>query len=267
MRFGVCTSASTNAAILATAPLDYVEENVQNFLKPRDADAAAWQARLAAARACGKPIAAANCFLPGDLPCVGPAVDRAAIRAWTEVACARAAEAGIRHIVFGSGVSRRIPEGFERARARDQFVALLRELGPVAAGHGVTLVIEPLNTGECNFVNSVGEGAELTRAASVDGVRLLADIFHMLRDGEGPEAIVAAGDLLKHMHIAEKAKRTPPGVAGDDFAPYLRAVAAIGYQGGMSIECGWSDLGKQLAGALAELRRQVAAAGAAASAR
>ncbi len=256
MDIGLCTAAATHAALLAGSTLTYVEENVQSFLAPRDGDGATWQARLAAARAAGKPIRAANCFLPADLPCVGPAIDRPAITAWATTAFARAEQAGIRSIVFGSGGSRRIPEGFERSQAIDQFVALLRELGPRAAACGVTLVVEPLNTGECNFINSLAEGAAMVRAANEPGVRLLADIYHMLRDGEGAEAIAPVADLLAHTHIAERATRTAPGVAGDDVTAYLRALITAGYRGPMSLECGWADLALQLEPALAELRRQ-----------
>ena len=257
MHLGLCTSASANAGLIAGSTLDYVEENVQSFLLPRDSDAAAWARRLADARVCGKPISAANCFLPGDLPCVGPAVDRSAIRAWASAAFARAKQAGITAIVFGSGGSRRIPDGFDRAQARAQFVDLLRELGPLAARQNVTLVVEPLNTGECNFITSVDEGADIVRDTATPGVRLLADIYHMLRDGEGPDAITRAGVLLAHIHVAEREKRTAPGVAGDDFTPYLRALAGIGYDGNLSIESGWQDLAVQLPVALAALRRQL----------
>jgi sugar phosphate isomerase/epimerase len=260
MKLGVCTSASGNAAILSSSAADFAEENVQGFLKPRDADEGAWNDRLNAARACGRPILAANCFLPGDLPCVGPVVDREAIRSWALVAFRRAKQAGIQRIVFGSGGSRRIPDGFDRVQARAQFVELLRELGPLAHAQGVILVVEPLNSAECNFITSVDEGAAIVRDAGVEGVRLLADIYHMLRDGEGPESIGRAGDLLLHVHVAEREKRTAPGVAGDDFAPYLRALAAIGYSEAISIESGWQDFAAQLPGALAELRRQVDAA-------
>ena len=234
MHLGLCTSASANAGLIAGSTLDYVEENVQGFLLPRDPDAAAWTRRLADAKACGKPI-----------------------RAWATTAFARAKQAGITAIVFGSGGSRRIPDGFDRAQARAQFVDLLKELGPLAAAQNVTLVVEPLNTGECNFITSVDEGAAIVRDAATPGVRLLADIYHMLRDAEGPAAITRAGSLLAHVHIAEREKRTAPGVAGDDFAPYLRALAGIGYDGNLSIESGWQDLAAQLPAALAELRRQL----------
>lgn len=258
MLLGVCTNAAANARTVAASTVDYVEENVQSFLAPRDGDEAAWRARLAAALAGGRPILAACCFLPADLPCVGPAVDRAAIRAWAATAFRRAAQAGMRTVVFGSGGSRRIPEGFDRAEARRQFVDLLRELGPLAQRHGVQIAVEPLNPSECNFITSVTEGAAVVREAATPGVRLLADLYHMLRAGEGPEALRGCAGLLVHVHVAEREKRTAPGVAGDDFRPFLAELAAIGYQGPVSIESGWDDLAAGLDKALAALRVQLA---------
>ena len=54
-------------------------------------------------------------------------------------------------------------------------------------------------------------------------VSLLADLYHMARNGEKPEAILRVGHLLAHTHTAEKDERTPLGVAGDDQRPFLKA--------------------------------------------
>lgn len=258
MRLGLCCSAASPAGRLPG--LDFLEENVQTFLCPRDGDEAAWQARLAVARSAGTPLLAANCFLPADLPCVGPVVDRSAIRVWAITAFRRAAEAGIRFVVFGSGGSRRIPVSWPEDRARAQLLDLLRELGPLAQAAGVLLALEPLNRGECNLVNSLAEGAALVRAAATPGVRLLADLYHMRREDEAPQAIRDAGDLLVHVHVAERDRRTPPGTAGDDFRPWLQALREIGYDRALSLECSaWEDQARQLPTALATLRRQWAA--------
>jgi sugar phosphate isomerase/epimerase len=80
----------------------------------------------------------------------------------------------------------------------------------------------------------------------------------MLREDEGPEAIRNAGDLIAHLHIAEKAKRTCPGTDGDDFTPYFQALADVGYSGGLSMECGWKNLEEQLPVAMEVLRSQLA---------
>jgi sugar phosphate isomerase/epimerase len=248
MQVGICTSVA-NAGVLAQAGADYIEENVQGYLRPEEAEVSFAPAALPVRAACG--------FLPGKLKVTGPETHHAAIARYAATAFQRAKAAGIQTIVFGSGGSRKLPEGFPRDEARAQFIAVLKTIGPLAAPQGVTVVVEPLNRGECNFINSLAEGADLVAACNHPNVRLLADIYHMLRDGESPDAILAHGHWLQHVHVAEKAKRTAPGVAGDDFRPHLRALKAVNYRGAISFECGWIDLKTEAAGCLAAFRRQL----------
>ena len=98
-------------------------------------------------------------------------------------------------------------------------------------------------------------------AEGPESVRLLADFYHMARDGEPADEIAKHGGLLAHCHVAEAEKRTPPGVAGDDFGPYLRALKAAGYDGALSIECRWSDFETEAPAAVRYLRDRLADAG------
>jgi sugar phosphate isomerase/epimerase len=255
-RLGVCTSI-TNAAAVKSAGGDYVEESVQGFLVP-DKPESEFRPKAEAAAAAPLPVQACNSFLPASLKSVGPDARPDAIVAYAETAFRRAREIGITTVVFGSSGSRSIPDGFDRVEARRQFVALLRRLGPVAKANGVVIAVEPLNRDETNFINTVAEGAAIVREAGHPSVRLLADIYHMLRENEGPDALVAAGPLLRHVHVAERERRTPPGVAGDDLRPYLRALRRTGYAGAISIECRRDDLAAQLPVALQALRDQIA---------
>jgi len=255
-RLGVCTSIA-NAAAVQSAGGGYIEESVQGFLVP-DKPESDFRPKAEAAAAASLPVRACNSFLPGSLKSVGPDARPDDIVAYAGTAFRRAREIGITTVVFGSSGSRSIPDGFDRGEARRQFVALLRRLGPVAGANCVVIAIEPLNRDETNFINTVAEGAALVREAGHPNVRLLADIYHMLREGEGPDALVAAGPLLRHIHIAERDRRTPPGVAGDDFRPYLRALRRAGYAGAISIECRWDDIAAELPAALKALRAQIA---------
>lgn len=256
---GICGGVA-DAAIFAAAGAVHLEEHIQKFLT--DGDDAAFAARLAAAQAGRLPVTAACCFLPGSLPCVGPAADRAALLAHARLAFARARRAGTSILVFGSGAARTIPEGFDRDTARRQFTDLLAAMAPLAGAEGVTLVIEPLNRKECNFINTVDEGVAIARAVAHPAVRALADFYHMLLDGDSPEAITRAGPLLAHVHLAEREGRRAPGVGGQDFRPFLAALAGIGYRGAISIECGWGDdKAAEAKAGIAEVRRQAAAVG------
>ena len=89
-------------------------------------------------------------------------------------------------------------------------------------------------------------------------IQCLADIYHMLQENEGPEAIVRGAKYIKHCHVAEKTDRAAPGTNGEDLTPYYDALNKIGYKGGLSIECKWTDFDKQLAPALANLKKNTA---------
>jgi len=256
LEIGACTSLA-NAPLLKSAGCDYLEEGVGGFLAPAEAEDV-FSVRLAAAKAAGIPLKACNGFIPGALKAVGPAAKPEEIFAYAATAVRRAAAAGISKIVWGSGESRRIPDGFSRARAEEQFRALVRQVADAAAKSGVLIVLEPLNAGETNFLNSLAEGAAMVEAVGHPSFRLLADFYHVVRAGETPEAVIKYGRLLRHCHIAEKDKRTPPGTAGDDFRPFLAALKRIGYEGGISLECRWDDMKAQLGGSVAFLRKQIA---------
>ncbi len=198
-------------------------------------------ASLALARQAAIPVLACNNFLPGSLRATGPDADHPKILAYAQIAFARARSIGVKTIVFGSAAARRLPEGFSKVQATAQFVGLLRQMGPLAATQGVTVAIEPLNTREDNFLNTVAEGAAIVEAVGHPGIGLAADIYHMMRNGETPADLLRDAPRVTHVHIAENEKRSAPGVAGDDFAPFFAALRSGGYSGPISIEANdWS---------------------------
>ncbi|MCX6907421.1 MAG: sugar phosphate isomerase/epimerase [Verrucomicrobia bacterium] len=253
IEFGVCTSLK-KAALLKQAGFQFVEENVGSVLVPKLSDDE-FEKKLAEIKAAPLPIRSCTGFLPGDLKVVGPEVPMDVLMKHAEIVFRRAEKAGIGRIVFGSGGSRRIPDGFDAAKAREQFTDYCRRIAPMAQAHKVIVVIEALNKGECNFINRVSEALAIADAVNHPGVQVHADIYHMMREDEGPESILKAGAKVKHCHIAEKTKRTAPGVDGDDFRAYFKALKVIGYRGGLSIEGKWKD--DQLAKAFSVLTEQL----------
>jgi len=257
MQIGACANPEAVAEVVAG--LDFVETTVGASLAPGE-DEAAFVPRATAARACPVPVRAANCFIPRELPTTGPDVDAPAVDAYVRVALDRARQIGLRTIVFGSGKSRQVPDGFDAGRALAQLAEHLRRWGPLAEAAGVTIVVEPLARRHCNIVNTVRDGAELVRQVNHPSIRLLGDTYHMVANGEAPDDLAEVAPLLAHVHCSEYEGRRAPGTNGEDLRPYFRALKASGYDGAVSMECQWQDLPAELGPATAELRRQIESA-------
>jgi len=242
-KIGICTGID-NCAVAQNAGYSFLEEGVRGFLVPAEPESV-FSPILEKAMKSPLPVTACNSFLPGNMKSVGPNPANEEILSFAETAFKRAKLAGVKIIVFGSGGSRSIPEGFSNEEATRQFVELCKKMAPLAAKQEVVVVIEPLNTKECNFINSVAEGGEIVRAVNHRNIRLLADLYHMKMEDEGPENIIKYGNLLRHVHIAEKEGRSAPGTHGEDFTPYFDALKKVGYKGSISVECKWQDLATQ----------------------
>lgn len=254
-RIGICRSVG-ESALLKQAGCAFVEVNIRSFFMPDKPDSA-FVANLSEAARSELPAYSGNGFFPGDLILTGPQADEKRILRYAETAMKRAAQVRTSVFVLGSGTARTIPDGYDRQRARKEFTGLCRKMARLGKKYGVTVVVEPLQRSETNFINTVREGMEIVRAVNHPNFGVLADFFHMARENEDPGALVEAGSWLKHCHIAEKEERTAPGVRGDDFTPYFRALKEIRYTGAISIECKWKDFKKELLPAVSEIKRQI----------
>lgn len=257
---GVCTDLNRAMMINPNSTgCSYVEIGVASILIPESSDEE-FQKNLNLIDSLKIPVKTANGFFPGDIKLVGPEVNIDRIRKYVTVAMQRAQRVGIKRIVLGSGRSRYIADGYDRDSCRRQFVEICKAIAEIAGQYDVVVVIEPLNPGETNFINTTLEGAEIAREVNHPNMMLLADFYHMARSGEDPYAnIVSVKDVLRHCHIAENTQRTAPGVEKDDFTPYFKALRDISYDGLISIECGMPDVKESLTNAIAYMKEQISA--------
>ncbi len=99
------------------------------------------------------------------------------------------------------------------------------------------LFLEPLNRFEATLLNRVGQAADLAREVGHPRVVALADLFHMnIEEADMAEPVRSAGLLLGHVHIADN-NRLECGAGCMDFHPTLAALAGIGYDSWISLEC------------------------------
>lgn len=247
---GVCTKVQ-NIPLLEQFGYQFIQPSAQDFLMPKDGS-------LPIEIDSKLPVFAVNSFLPSEMKVVGPQANPEVIIAYADTLFRRARQAGVKVVVFGSGNARKIPPGFDREQAEQQLVDLCIELAKLAEQNQLILCLENLNSGETNLVNTVQEAHDIALRVNHPNFKLLVDIFHMLREGESPSSILEAGAYyVYHIDIAEKENRTAPGMAGDDFRPYLRALRDISYSGKIALESGYTDIEAELPKAMKELTHQL----------
>jgi len=252
MRFGCCAGPEMGE-VLAQAGYDYIELSVSRHLQP-EMDSQEWDALHRDIEGQPLPVEVFNTFLPADLKVTGPSVDAERIGRYLKVALERAAGLGGEVIVFGSGGARGIPEGFPRKRAWQQLLDFVRRAGEEAARVGMLIAIEPLNRAECNVLTDLEEAVQLAREADHPQMRVLADLYHMVREAEPMARLLTAGEWIAHVHVADTDRRAP-GSGSYPYPAFFAALRQIGYDGRCSIECRWEDLAAECAAALQFLRQ------------
>lgn len=138
-------------------------------------------------------------------------------------------------VIIGS-MQGRADSAAERTSALERLRQALAELGHIAAGDHVTLLIEPLNRYETNLLNSLDQARALIESLSTANVRILADLFHMnIEERDLAAALQSAGSLVGHVHLADS-NRQAVGFGHTDIASAVAALREIGYAGYLSAE-------------------------------
>ena len=264
--FGACRPLA-DTALMKSVGYDFVENSFGAMFLPENGEEE-WKRQKDAIMSAALPLRSCNGFLPGKFRLTGKDADWEPILRYAETGCRRADEVGLKTVVFGSGGARNVPvtyhaggkvecpEGYDVERGRDQYAEFCKVLADRIAGCRVVVVIEPLRPKESNIINYVWQGLQIVEEVKSPRVQQLADIFHMMMGREPAESIVKAGARLRHCHIADWKTRKFPGQDPEQtfrLKPYFDALGLIGYDGGVSCECGWGepeDLAKNLETAL-----------------
>ena len=129
-----------------------------------------------------------------------------------------------------------IAEGQTRQAAEQLFIDTARRICDFAADDGVSIIIEPVNRYEINFVNNLDEGAHLLAKVGRDNLGLMPDVFHMnIEDAGIGESLARHGGLVKYIHFADSNRRAP-GWGHLDFADVFDGLRRAGFDGWSAIE-------------------------------
>lgn len=120
--------------------------------------------------------------------------------------------------------------------SQKRFVEMAQDLCAYAATRNVTLILEPVNRYEINFINSLEQGVELLKQINEPNFKLMPDIFHM-----NIEDKTISGELQKYIehvayiHLADS-NRLAPGHGHTDFDSLFKGLKKVKYSGWCSVE-------------------------------
>lgn len=246
MKIGI--TSVENAAAAAAMGYDYLEVNASALARLSEEE---FQAELVRIQGCGLPAECAN-VLFGDIQLL-TGKDLGRVEAYLSGALGRLARLGVKVVVFGSGGARRKPEGMPFAEGWRRLRDVVRAIGSAADAFGMQVAIEPLCRQETNMVNTVTEGAALAAAVNLSNVWVLADSYHMFKDGEPLENLRTVG-RLSHVHAALRDGRRYPTYAEGQLSLFMDELRKIGYDGRITIEANTRCFAQEGPLALATLR-------------
>lgn len=120
----------------------------------------------------------------------------------------------------------------------DLLVDLLGPLADSAEKAKCFLLVEPLNRYETHLLKRLADAVAIVKRVNRKGVVIMADLFHMnIEEDNIPEAILSAGKLIHHVHLADS-QRLQPGTGMTDFRAAFKALKQVGFKDYMALECG-----------------------------
>lgn len=113
----------------------------------------------------------------------------------------------------------------------------LPKIGDEARKRDVTLTLEPVNSYESEYLNSVAHATHICEQVGHENIGISADFFHMqMEELKTEQSLLAAGKWVRNVHVAENT-RVEAGPGSMDFKPGFRALKLLGYRGYIILEC------------------------------
>jgi 5-keto-L-gluconate epimerase len=123
-----------------------------------------------------------------------------------------------------------------KAEVENMFIEVSRGLCDYAFQKNVSIVLEPINRYETDFVNNINEGSRLLNKINRPNIGLLPDLFHMnIEERNIIESISENIEHIKYIHLADS-NRLAPGYGHINFESVFRQLQLSNYNGWICAE-------------------------------
>ncbi|PYT30231.1 MAG: hydroxypyruvate isomerase [Acidobacteria bacterium] len=130
--------------------------------------------------------------------------------------------------------------GVPREAQHKSIVEGLKRAHDVVSPHGVTLIVEPLNTlvnHQGYYLNHTAEAFEIMREVSSPNVKILFDIYHVqIMDGNLIDTIRKNIASIGHFHVGDVPGRHEPGTGEINYANVFHAIRETGFRDFVAME-------------------------------
>jgi sugar phosphate isomerase/epimerase len=135
---------------------------------------------------------------------------------------------GVRGTLTGSDLDQE--EQYERA------VHAVGQYAAYGLSRDVSIVIEPINRYETNYINTIEEALRFIRDVGRDNLGVLADTFHMnIEEADLAKSLRSAGDRIRHVQFTDS-NRLAAGRGHVNFPELAAVLREFGYRGYLSTE-------------------------------
>jgi sugar phosphate isomerase/epimerase len=95
-------------------------------------------------------------------------------------------------------------------KRKEYIISSFKECCKYAEEYNVTLLIEPLNRYEIDYINTLQEANEFIEQIGYDNIKILADLFHMNIEEKSIEAsLFSFKEKIGHIHFADSTRKAP----------------------------------------------------------
>ena len=199
MRIGCCTTPQ-NCKAVKEIGYDYVELSGCDIM---DLDEIEFSDVIKMLKKLDLPCAGFNNYCRGNLHIAGPDYDLAAAKQYAKLICSRAGALGAHTVGIGAPLARALPDGYDMAKAMEQFEGFLLETANQAKEYGIIVLYEALNSKVCRLGINTKEGYDLVHKMNHPNLLMVLDFYHMLMMGEDYENIAQFMPLVEHLHISD----------------------------------------------------------------
>ncbi|MCA9449485.1 MAG: sugar phosphate isomerase/epimerase [Candidatus Omnitrophica bacterium] len=145
-------------------------------------------------------------------------------------------DVGGKVLIHGSPVQRNLEEGQDRKLVEERTLDIFRRLGESAEKIGVIHCLEPLDSGQTNFIQTPADGFEWVQSVDRPGFQMMLDARASFEENLEPgDELKKFHSAIKHVHLNDK-NLLGPGMGDCEFEPLFRAGQEIGFDRFYSVE-------------------------------